>query len=314
MRTPSRAPLVRAASCIAVALTMASCSISVGGNRPDQEVPPRSDAIVIGAFNFSESLVLAEVYRQALESNGLRADVLSDVGPREVIEPALEQDQIDIAIEYVGAALAFLDPDALEGVTDPREAYTLLEDAFRAKGVRTLTPAPGENRNEFVVTAATADEYDLQKLSDLQKVDSDFVFGGPPECTARPLCLEGLKQAYQLEFASFIPLDSGGPQTVAALETGEVDVALLFPTNPAITEDRLVALKADRRLQPPENILPVVRDEVAADHGDALTETLDAVTERLTTEDLRKLNAEVEIAQKAPEDVAEEWLNEQGMT
>lgn len=315
MRDPHGAPLVRAASCFAMALaTMVSCSISVGGDRPDQEVPPRSDAIVIGAFNFSESRVLAEVYRQALESRGFPSDVLSDVGPREVIEPALEQDQIDIAIEYLGAALAFLDPEALEGVTDPRVAYSLLEDAFGAKGVRTLTPAPGENRNEFVVTTATAEEFDLEKLSDLQKVDSDFVFGGPPECTARPLCLEGLNKTYQLEFASFIPLDSGGPQTVAALETGEVDVALLFTTNPAITEDRLIALKDDRRLQPPENILPVVRDDVADSHGDALVETIDAVTERLTTEDLRELNAEIEISQKAPEDVAEQWLKEQGLT
>jgi osmoprotectant transport system substrate-binding protein len=315
MKLPSGAPLVRAAACLAVALTtMVSCAVNIGGQRPDREVPPRSEAIVIGAFNFSESRVLAEVYRQALESRGLTADVLSDVGPREVIEPALEQDQIDIAIEYLGAALAFLDPEAFGTVTDPDHAYSLLEDAFAAKGVRTLAAAPGQNRNEFVVTAATAKEFDLKKLSDLQKVDSDFVFGGPPECAARPLCLEGLERIYQLEFASFVPLDSGGPQTVAALETGQVDVALLFTTNPAIAEDRLVALKDDRHLQPPENILPVVRDEVADNHGDALVETIDAVTERLTTEDLRELNAEVEISQKAPEDVAEDWLNEQGLT
>jgi osmoprotectant transport system substrate-binding protein len=316
MKLPSGAPLVRGVFSLAlITVTMASCTVGMGGvERPEQNVPPRSDNIVIGAFNFSESRVLAEVYRQALESNGFATDVLSDVGPREVIEPALEQDQIDVAVEYLGASLAFLDPEALESVVSPAHAYRLLESAFAAKGVRTFSPAPGQNRNEFVVTAQTAEENDLQTLSDLQEIDSDIVFGGPPECVARPLCMEGLERIYQLEFASFIPLDSGGPQSVAALEAGEVDLALLFTTNPAISEERLVALKDDRHLQPPENILPVARSEVVAEHGGDFVETLDDVTRLLTTAELRALNADVEISQRSPEDAARDWLAEQDIT
>jgi osmoprotectant transport system substrate-binding protein len=302
-----------AALILGLALAMPGC-VSTGRMRADLEIPARSDNIVIGAFNFSESRVLAEVYRQALELNGFETDVLSDVGPREVIEPALEQHQIDMAIEYLGAALTFLDPDALQEERDVERAYRLLEQAFSTRGVQTLPPAPGENRNEFVVTAETAQEHGLRTLTDLQRVDSEFVFGGPPECAARPLCLQGLERTYQLEFASFIPLDSGGPQTVATLEGGEVDVALLFTTNPAIGPGRLIALRDDRHLQPPENILPVVREEVLEEQGDALVTTLNMVTRRLTTAELRTLNAMVDLQLKTPEDAASEWLTKQGIT
>lgn len=303
-----------AAYILVAALVMPACTVSFGGRRPDREVPPRSENIVIGAFNFSESRVLAAVYEQALEAAGFDADVLSDVGPREVIEPALEQDQIDIAIEYLGAALAFVQPEALDRDHDRDGAFRLLQEALAAKGVQAFPPAPGENRNEFVVTAATAKEHNLRKLSDLQQIDSESSFGGPPECASRPLCLQGLEKTYQLEFSSFTPLDSGGPQSVAALEAGEVDVALLFTTNPAIEAGHLVALEDDRHLQPPENILPVVRSEVVEEQGERFASTLNEVTSRLTTPELRKLNAAVDIEHRTPEDAASEWLNEQGLT
>ena len=316
MRRTSGAHQVRVLFFLAwVSATMMSCAVNIGGSeRPNDEVPPRSDNVVIGAFNFSESRVLAEVYGQALEASGFSTDVLHDVGPREVIEPALEQNQIDVAVEYLGASLAFLDPDAFATVTDRSHAYDLLRREFAAKGVRTFQPAPGENRNEFVVTSATAEENDLTKLSDLQKIDSNIVFGGPPECVARPLCLQGLERRYQLEFDSFLPLDAGGPQTVAALDAGEVDIALLFTTNPAIADGRLVALRDDRDLQPPENILPVARTEVVARYGEDFVATMDAVTRLLTTDALRSLNAEVELAQRTPEEAARDWLAEQGLT
>lgn len=311
-----RSSLTRAYAWVAVLLILllaATSCVETGGEKADSEIPPRDPSILIGAFNFSESRVLAEVYRQALEANGFDADVLSDVGPREVIEPALEQEQIDIAIEYLGAALAFLDPDAVEDARTPQRAYELLDEAFADKNVELLSPAPGQNRNEYVVTAETAAEHDLATISDLQKVDSEMVFGGPPECPARPLCLQGLRSTYQLEFESFVPLDSGGPRTVAALETGEVDAALLFTTNPVISDERLVVLKDDRGLQPAENIVPVVRRELLEEHGRPLAATLDSVSRLLTDQELRFLNAEIDIEHKPAEAAASDWLQKHGL-
>ena len=298
---------------LALVLLLSSC-VATGGERADAPIPERDERILIGAFNFSENQILAELYSQTLEQHGFDAHVLSNVGPREIIEPALEQEQIDIAVEYLGAALAFLDPEGLASATTRRETLASLRAAFGAKGVSVMSPAAAENRNEFVVTAETAEEFDLRSVSDLQKIDSDINFGGPPECPARPLCLEGLERTYQLEFASFVPLDSGGPQTIGALEAGDVDVALLFTTNPALTEGRLVALEDDRGLQPPENILHVIRDDVIAEYGEPFLQAMRSVTRRLTSEELRKLNTEVEIEHDTPAQAAFEWLEDQGIS
>jgi osmoprotectant transport system substrate-binding protein len=295
-------------------LTLLSACVSIGPQRKRLSVPERDPSILIGAFNFSESRVLAEVYRQALQEQSFDVEVLSDVGPREIIEPALEQAQIDVAVEYMGAALAFLDPEAVEGATGAAQTFSRLQEALAERGVRALEPAPGQNRNEIVVTQRTAEEHGLRTVSDLQKIDSEVVFGGPSECPARPLCLEGLEGTYQLEFEGFVPLDSGGPKTVAALESGEIDAALLFTTNPAITQGRLVALEDDRGLQPPENIIPVIREEVIGDQDPAFVEAFDSVTRLLTNDELRKLNAAVDIRHESPEDAASRWLAEQGIT
>ena len=309
---PKTSKLMRASTSLVLLLSLSSC-IETGGERADSEIPERDNRILIGAFNFSESQILAELYHQALESEGFDADVLSNVGPREVIEPALEQDQIDIAVEYLGGALAFLNEDAVADADNKDQALEFLREEFALKGVRVLKPAPGQNRNEFVVTTETATEYGLRSISDLQSVDSQLTFGGPPECPSRPLCLEGLGSAYQLEFQAFTPLDSGGPQTVAALESGAVDVALLFTTNPVIDKGDLVVLKDDRHMQPPENILPVIREDLVSRFGGSLVRTLDSVTELLTDEELRRLNAAVDLTGSTPEEAASDWLTDKGL-
>src|ERR671923_1922398 len=68
-------------------------------------------------------------------------------------------------------------------------------------------------------------------------VASQLTLGGPPECPTRPFCIPGLKQTYGLEFKSFKPLDVGGPQTVAALKSGAIQIGVLFSTDPVITDN-----------------------------------------------------------------------------
>ena len=121
-----------------------------------------------------------------------------------------------------------------------------------------------------------------------------LTFGGPPECATRPLCLEGLRKVYGIEFEEVVALDAGGPLTHQALDTGIIDVALLFSTDPAIGTGDLVELIDDRALQPAENVTPIVRRTAADRFGARLVATLDAVSARLDTETLRELNARVQ--------------------
>lgn len=296
-----------------LALTFSAC-IDTGRSRDTvPTVEPRTGAVVVGAFNFSESRVLAEILRQAVVAAGFEAELLGEVGTREIMEPALEQGQVDLVAEYLGTALTFLDPAAAAQFQRPAAAYAELARQFEQRGVQVLTPSPGENRNELVVTQATRDRYDLRSISDLKDVAGELILGGPPECPSRPLCLQGLEDLYDLRFQRFEPLDSGGPATVSSLEAGDIDVAVLFTTNPAIDTQDLVVLKDDKELQPAENIVPVIREEVVERTGTKLVEAVESVVSKLTNATLRRLNARAEIDLVPPETVAAEWLEKEGV-
>ena len=290
---------------IALALLASACS----GNDGPAEV--RRPDILVGAYDFTESNVLAHIYARALRAAGFDAGVLEGVATREIMEPALEQARVDVVPEYQGTLTRFL--EATSGGS-PDAGQHVLEALLADRDLEGLAPAPAQNENVIVVTRETASELGLKKISDLRSVSTDLTFGGPPECPARPLCLRGLEQVYGLTFKQFQPLDVGGPLTVAALEGNEIDVGLLFNTDPRIEHDNLVVLRDNRHLQPAENILPVVRSEVLEANGEAMSDALDQVSVLLSTATLRELNGSVDDEGRPPEEVAAAWLSENGVT
>lgn len=284
-------------------LVAAACG---GGDVRSTPAPPGT--VTVGSFGFSESRTLAEIYSQALEARGVPVRRALDIGSREVVEPALEQGKVDVVPEYLGTALRFLGVERSD-----RDPHRALAEAFAPRGVTVLDPAPAENKNGIVMVRATAQRLGVRTISDLVPVAPTLVFGGPPECPERPLCLPGLSSVYGLAFRQFRPLDTGGPATVAALEGGEVDVGLLFTTDGHLATGEFVLLVDDRGLQPPENIVPVVRTSVVEKHGAAVVESLNRVSRQLLTEDLTELNRRVEIDQVPPERAAQDWLRQHGL-
>lgn len=265
----------------------------------------------VGSANFPESVLLAEIYGQALEANGYPVERNLNLGNREIIQPALQNGQIDLIPEYLASFLAFASDD-VEATTDADETRQRLNQVLQSRGLEVLEPAPAVNTNGFVVTQATAQRHNLRKLSDLQPVASQLVLGGPPECPERAFCLLGLQDTYGLEFREFLPLDVGGPLTVAALENEQIDVGVLFTTDPAITQRNFVLLEDDRNLQLADNVAPVVRQELLNQAPPDLRSTLNAVSAKLTTETLIRLNGQVAAERRDPRDVAAEWLQQNG--
>ena len=294
-------------------LLLSACSTGGGFTTPPPGPveTPDPDAIVIGSFSFTESRILAHIYALALREEGLQVDLETDVGPREVLGPALEQGLVDIVPEYLGTALQFMSIGRADPSPDTAITHARLKEELERRGLEVLAPAPAQDQNGFVVRPATAAELDLETLSDLEPIAKTLRFGGPPECPSRPFCLQGLEQTYDLTFESFVSLDTGGPVTVAALEQEQVDVGLLFTTDPHIGSGDFILLEDDRRLQPAENIAPVVRSEVVRRYGRRLVTALNAVSARLTTEDLSLLNAAVDLDGRLPSDVALEWFETQ---
>ncbi|MCW2599505.1 MAG: Glycine betaine/choline-binding protein of an ABC-type transport system [Frankiales bacterium] len=195
-----------------------------------------SGKIVVGAANFGESQILANLYVLALKAAGFDASV-KPVTNREVYEPALEHGQLDAFPEYVGTLTEFLNKKA-NGPTAPAKAsgdlaatVAALKTLATPKGLSVLTPAAAADQNAFAVTKNFATANNLTKLSDLKNVKTQLILGGPPECPTRPFCQLGLQQKYGLTFSSFVSLDTGGPLTKTALKTGKIQVGLVFSSD-----------------------------------------------------------------------------------
>jgi osmoprotectant transport system substrate-binding protein len=139
-------------------------------------------------------------------------------------------------------------------------------------------------------------------------IASTLVLGGAPECPQRPFCLIGLKKTYGLTFKSFKPLDAGGPLTVAALGQNKIQIGELFTTSGVIASKGWVLLQDDKKLQPADNVTPVLRNDIVAAYGKAMTDLVNGVSAKLTTEILTDLNKQTDIDQKDPEAVAKSWL------
>ncbi len=295
---------------LAAVLLAASCA---RGGPPATTTALEDDAITVASFNFPESVLVGEIYAQALEGEGFAVKRQLGLGARELVEPSLERGLVEFVPEYSGSALEFLTRG--EGLATSDEALThdRLEEVFAERGVAVLAPAPAQDQNGFAVTRETADRYGLRSISQLVPEAPELAFGGPPECPERPLCLGGLEDVYGLEFGTFESLDAGGPVSVTALRSGTVDVALLFTTDAAIDRYDFILLYDDLGLQPAENVTPVVREEVVQEHGDAFVRLVDSVSALLTTGDLRELNARV-AEDETPREVAAAWLAEHGLS
>ncbi len=274
---------------------------------PETTEPAPDTTIEIASFGFGESEILAEIYKQALEASGYAVNHQVQVGPREVLKPALERGEIHFVPEYVGSAV-----EAGFGIEPSADAATtrgLLVDAYASAGVAVLELAPAEDKNTFVVTKVLADELGLSNVSDLSKVEN-LVLGGPPECPVRPRCQLGLEGLYGLDISEFKALDAGGPLTVAALNGEEIDVGLFFTTYLFI--DEFLALDDDLGLQPAENIVPVVRQEIIDEYGDDFVTLVNGVSAKITTESLLAMNERF----FEPEDadvIARDFLVENGL-
>jgi osmoprotectant transport system substrate-binding protein len=269
------------------------------------------DAITVASFNFAESVLLAELYGQALRSAGFRVELELDLGAREFVQPALQRGLVELVPEYAGSALEFVAGNG-SASADERATHRALAHAMASRGLTVLAASPAQDRNGIVVTKETATSLDLHTVSDLRPVASQMAFGGPPECQVRPLCLGGLQSLYGLRFKSFVPLDEGGALTVAALQAGQVQAALLFTSDGQIDAHGFVLLKDDRHLQPAENVTPIIRTDVLARFGPRLVEVTNAVSAALTTEDLQGMNRDVAEGE-APAAVASGWLAERGI-
>lgn len=296
-----RAVVVAAATTTAaLASLLAGCGSSAGGA-----------TVVVGSNNFAESVLIADIYGEALKSQGIKVTYKSDIGSRETTYGLLKSGSLTVLPEYNGALLAYLDPKALPVTVETTDA------AISAKldpNLTLLKPAPAQDKDSVTVNAATAAKYHLttdSTIADLDRVEGEITIGGPPEFQTRRQGLPGLKAVYGVVPKAFKALDAGGAMTLAALKNDNVQAADVFTTDVTITKEKFVVLRDPRNLFGFENVVPLVYRSGLPQKG---VDALDAVSAKLDTAALLAMDAQVQSGNQNAMVVARTWLASVGLS
>jgi osmoprotectant transport system substrate-binding protein len=297
-----------------LALVLAACGGNGDDDGPDdlgvdeeaaEDIPDGPD-ITVASFNFPESQIVSELYAQALEEAGYPVDRQMDLGARELVFPELQGGGIDLLPEYLGSAIVVgFEQDAPEDVDSGVET---LSELFAEDDVSVLEPAPAESANVIVVTSEFAEQEGLEAIGDLADA-GPLTFSGPPECQDRDTCFAGLQEVYGLDDIEFEAVQETSAR-VQALEQGQHDLTLLFSTDAVLGLADLEVLDDPEGMVPPENITPLLRDEIIDAYGDDLVTLIDGISALITTDVLVELNIE-ESEGVSPADVAADWLGRQ---
>lgn len=289
---------------------LAGCSSSDDTSDPLAGDKADGDTVVVGSNNFAESILLADIYGEALKAKGVKVTYKPNIGSRETTYGLLKNGSITVLPEYNGSLLAYLDPKAEQTTAEAVNA------AAKTKLDSTLTlldSAPAEDKDSVSINAETAKKYSLtaeSTLEDIKDIAPDLVIGGSPEFQTRQQGLLGLKSEYGLEFKSFKALDAGGPLTQAALTKNTVQAADIFTTDPTITKEKFVVLQDPKNLFGFANVTPLVYKSGLSQEGVA---ALNEVSAKLDTKSLLDMDSQVQLENKDPLDVAQAWLKSVGL-
>ena len=271
--------------------------------------------LTVGSKNFTEQIVLGEVYAQALEAAGYKVDKRLNLGSETVARQAVKSDQISGYPEYVSTALtSFFEVEPEEVPADATEAYEEAKADFEKEDLTAFPPTPFASANAVGTLKKTAEERDLKTVSDLEGQSEEMTLYGSPECRQRIDCLAGLEELYGLKFKKFVPVDIGLRYTV--LDKGQADLSILFTTDPQLSAqaDKYVILEDDKEVFPAGNVIWVTTPEVVKEAGPDYEKTIVQVQEGLTLKVMQELGARVELEKEPAAKVAGEYLESAGYT
>jgi osmoprotectant transport system substrate-binding protein len=302
-----RTRVILASVATVAALALTACG-GGGDDNPlssgDSSAAP-TDTIVVGSANFPESTLLAQIYAGALTAKGVKVSTKLNIGSRETYIPGLQDGSIDLIPEYSGVLLQYFDKNATQVTSD--DVFAALKTKVPAK-LTVLDQSTAEDKDSVTVTKETADKYNLKSIADLQPVGGQITFGGPPEWKTRNAAR--LKQLYNVEFKSIKSLDAAGPLTINALKNGSIQAGDVFTTDPNIVANGWVALEDPKFLFAAQNVLPLINKAKASQ---TVTDALNAVSAKLTTENLLDLDKQVILDKKDPATVAKSFLSSNGL-
>ena len=316
-RDPARPLAALLAVALAIALTAcgssndstsssATSTPSAASDQPGKGKP----AVTIGDKNFTEQYVLGELYAQALRAKGYTVKVKSNIGSSEIIDKALTSGKLDMYPEYTGVILSEL-AHQKQRPSDPDEAYADAKKFEEGRGFTMLDKTPFFDSDALAVKPDFAQKNGLESVADLKKLGKGLKLGAPPEFKTRYEGLIGLKQQYGVN-PTFVPLAIG--LQYKALDDGKIQAADVFTTDGALQGGKYKILKDPKFIFGFQNVSPIVSQKVLNAQGPDFADTLNAVSAKLTTEAMQKMNAAVDLDKQKPGEVAKQFLQANGLS
>jgi len=263
--------------------------------------------IVVGSADFTESKILAEIYSQALKAKGVESSTKLGIGSREIYIKAVQDGSITAVPEYTGNRLSHFDVNATASTAEEVEKSL---PAVLPPGLKVLKASPAVDQDVYVVTKDFSAQHGITSLEDLKKIAGTSTLGGPPELEKRKYGPAGLESIYGAKFKAFRPYAKYPPK-ISDLDSNKIQVATFFTTDAVLAEKGYVQLDDPQSMILPQNVIPLVRSDVA-ENATAVA-ALDAVQVALTTQDLIDLDKKVDSEHQDPAQVAGEWLKSKGL-
>ncbi len=269
--------------------------------------PEDGPQIVIRGQDFSEAITLAEVYGQYLQGLGYDVDILTPAGFRDEAIQGIETGELNMIVDYIGGSQTALVPDEPTSA-DPEEVMEVIRPAYEELGATVLDFTPAVDGDAFVVRG----DFEGETISDVP--DNEVVFGASAQCFERPQCFIGYTDpdVYGIEFADTQTIEFG-PLLGEALAAEEVDAVVWNDTAPQIQVEGFKVLEDDLGLHPAQNIAPIVSDELVEAYGQEMADAVNELSAQIETEDLLAWNTETDIEFRESDDVATEWLEDNGL-
>jgi osmoprotectant transport system substrate-binding protein len=299
---------ITAVAAFAAVLVVAGCGGATSGGTGTPSA--QKGTVVVASKNFTEELIVGNMYAQLLEQAGFTVKTKLNLGATPVVQAALQSGQVDLYPEYTGTGL-------LTVLKEPplytaQAVYDAVKKGYKEKfDLVWLEPAPMNDTQALAMTQQDSAKFGITTLSEMAAKAGQLIMVGPPEFAARQDGLPGLQKAYgPFKLKKYVPVTIG--LQYQALLGGQANVAVVFSTDGQIAADKLVVLKDDKQFFPIYQIAPVVRQQVLTKYPEIAT-VLDKLAPHLTNETMQRLNYEVDGNKQDPAAVAKAFLQQIGL-
>ncbi|HET8665056.1 MAG TPA: ABC transporter substrate-binding protein [Nocardioides sp.] len=307
------AGVVAASAALLTACGSSDSSSSTATDNPSSASTDKGTVRISGQ-NFTEAEIVADMYAAVLEKAGYTPQVKL-VDTRDVYMKDFPKN-VDVVPEYTGAIVEFLN-GTYNGanakpitVSDPQKTIDKAKPLLDKKGATLLNPSAATDTNAFFVSKNYSEQNNVTTLSDLD--GKSVVLAAAPDCKGRLDCEGGLTSAYGIKITKILPLGYASQQTYDSVIKGESQLGETSTTDGTLESQGLVLLPDDKHIQPAQNLVPLVSTEFLDAHPD-VAEPLNNLMAKLTTEALTQLNGQVAVDRQKPEEVAQQWLSDNGL-